>query len=679
MWIILSLLLLQTSDSFASYNKGSKRCGAQSGSRGAGTAHSNGAETNTIKHPWAVAFMIEDQVGSGEKRIHCSGSIIDPTHIITAAHCFYPKNEAPIDKSRLTVVLGASDPIDSKDLKRGQTREIKNVEIHDQYDKQNPNAYNDIAIVELTKKIRFKSNIWPVCLPEETNSNQNHLYRQGISVIGYGPMSGSADDDRTSVTQLDLVVKKKRFCNQKYDVKSIDRNYLTIMDSLPNLFNDKSVFCASNQGQESGTCGGDSGGPVLQFDDDFEDGEIPKWVQVGAVHGSVANCDGSRFPSIFVRLDEPKILEWIFRLVFPDKLSSLQNTSRSGSRCIVTENSSNQKKPCVFPYKLQAGETEDLNTCTNASDPDGKYWCSTKTDRDGVHVKGHWGYCNDDLALFIRSSDEGEGDCPIPDKPSPKPPRSRPTTPKPVVDCKYSVWSRCSKTCGVGTQSRTIKVDAQNGGQACNAPLNKKCRLKKCPIDCKYSAWSRCSEACGDGTQSRTIEVDAQNGGQACNGALNKKCKLKNCPGNSGSKENGPVTKDDCKYTCLENKGCQSRSTRGGSGRSQGSCFPQSFGGRCTGIPEHCQNCNEVVDCEAGQLVPTDPTVSNGQVQCVTTCNSNGGCSVKIVNGPPGKSSGSCFPPDFKGRCSGIPDLCARGNHISTQCGSPCQAGTRNV
>ena len=119
MWIILSLLLLQTSDLFASYNKGSKRCGAQLGSRGAGTAHSNGEETSTIKHPWAVAFMIEDQVGSGEKRIHCSGSIIDPTHIITAAHCFYPKDEAPIDKSRLTVILGANDPMEPKDVRRG--------------------------------------------------------------------------------------------------------------------------------------------------------------------------------------------------------------------------------------------------------------------------------------------------------------------------------------------------------------------------------------------------------------------------------------------------------------------------------------------------------------------------------------------------------------------------------
>ena len=26
---------------------------------------------------------------------------------------------------------------------------------------------------------------------------------------------------------------------------------------------------------------------------------------------------------------------------------------------------------------------------------DGKKWCSTKTDAQGVHVKGNWGYCDD--------------------------------------------------------------------------------------------------------------------------------------------------------------------------------------------------------------------------------------------------------------------------------------------
>ena len=64
-----------------------------------------------------------------------------------------------------------------------------------------------------------------------------------------------------------------------------------------------------------------------------------------------------------------------------------------------------------------------------------------QTDRNGVHQKGHWGYCTDNLGLFVRNADEEEGrDCPIPktDKPSPKPPtattlkpkRRMPSTPK---------------------------------------------------------------------------------------------------------------------------------------------------------------------------------------------------------------------------------------------------------
>ena len=54
------------------------------------------------------------------------------------------------------------------------------------------------------------------------------------------------------------------------------------------------------------------------------------------------------------------------------------NSQNVLSRCFVTEFSSNQRKACVFPFKLQEGATEDHNSCTNLSDPDGKYWCSTK-------------------------------------------------------------------------------------------------------------------------------------------------------------------------------------------------------------------------------------------------------------------------------------------------------------
>jgi hypothetical protein len=307
----------------------------------------------------------------------------------------------------------------------------------------------------------------------------------------------------------------------------------------------------------------------------------------------------------------------------------------------VTEDSSNLKKPCIFPFKLQA-RSEDLNTCTNDGDPDGKYWCSTKTNRNGVHQKGHWGYCIDELALFVRSSDDDydydgeEGDCPIPDKPSPKPPKSIATTQKPPSIATTQKPPRSRATTQKPPSIATTPKPPRTRATTPKPPRTRATTPK--PVD------------------------------------------------NSGSEGNGPVTKGDCIYTCLPNKGCQSRSTLGGSGKTQGSCFPQSFGGSCFGIPENCQNCNEVIDCEAGTGSGTGSgsnssgtRVSNGQAQCVTTCTSNGGCSVRIVNGPPGKSSGSCFPPDFNGKCSGIPDLCARGNNISTQCGSPCEADTRNV
>ena len=85
----------------------------------------------------------------------------------------------------------------------------------------------------------------------------------------------------------------------------------TFEKTLPNEFEDPSVFCASQEGFDFGTCKGDSGGPIRVFDDSDW-----KFRQIGIVHGSAASCDGSRFPGIFVRLDDPEVLNFIQREVF---------------------------------------------------------------------------------------------------------------------------------------------------------------------------------------------------------------------------------------------------------------------------------------------------------------------------------------------------------------------------
>ena len=117
-----------------------------------------------------------------------------------------------IDTNKLTVVVGANDPFGAangtekqKRRVRGKQYKIKKFEVHDKYDSDTRAAYYDIAIVEVTKKIRFKDNIWPICIPERVDTNQNKFKNQPVEVIGYGPMRGDDDKDRTGELSLDTV------------------------------------------------------------------------------------------------------------------------------------------------------------------------------------------------------------------------------------------------------------------------------------------------------------------------------------------------------------------------------------------------------------------------------------------------------------------------------------------
>merc|ERR1719210_1519988 len=54
-----------------------------------------------------------------------------------------------------------------------------------------------------------------------------------------------------------------------------------------------------------------------------------------------------------------------------------------------------EDKPCVFPFKFK---DKTFFGCTIFSDPDDRFWCSTKVDEDGNHVVGQdeYGYCSDE-------------------------------------------------------------------------------------------------------------------------------------------------------------------------------------------------------------------------------------------------------------------------------------------
>ena len=69
------------------------------------------------------------------------------------------------------------------------------------------------------------------------------------------------------------------------------------------------------------------------------------------------------------------------------------------------------------------------------------------------------------------------------------------------VDCVQSQWNDCSKSCGGGTQTRTITTQPKNGGKACG-PSNQVCNVQSCSSGPQY-------KGCYNDSSSRALPKSA--------------------------------------------------------------------------------------------------------------------------------------------------------------------------
>jgi hypothetical protein len=117
-----------------------------------------GGHIAVAQAPWQVE--VESFIPAEGIVLECGGSILDATHILTAAHClFNPQTRAPIEPEHIFVIAGTSD-IDATDVEEPtqQVTRAARVRVHPYFDyAAEPEAPDDVAVLELTTPLTLSA------------------------------------------------------------------------------------------------------------------------------------------------------------------------------------------------------------------------------------------------------------------------------------------------------------------------------------------------------------------------------------------------------------------------------------------------------------------------------------------------------------------------------------------
>ena len=134
----------------------SDECGISSYDPGSLQFAINGAESD-INGPWMAALGIirNDTEGELKFAVTCSGVILTPKVIATAAHCFSGRLKPEHIRAGVTRI----------DQANPQDRKIREYKSHP--DRNNKDWYYDLALVFVTEALNFNGRVSSLCLPME--------------------------------------------------------------------------------------------------------------------------------------------------------------------------------------------------------------------------------------------------------------------------------------------------------------------------------------------------------------------------------------------------------------------------------------------------------------------------------------------------------------------------------
>jgi secreted trypsin-like serine protease len=215
----------------------------------------------------------------------CTGTLIDPTHVLSAGHCANPTGEvfsapAAWPVQAIDVYIGSNKP------GKGENIPVTDVVISPEY--LGPrNSRNDLSILTLERASKHAPT-------QVAAGSERSIWNPGVlaTIVGWGTTDADEDELPDTLQKADVPITTDAYCENAYpDEEDWD-------------FDSETMVCAGYPEGGVDSCYGDSGGPL------FAKTSTGARRVVGVTSWG-NGCAEKNSPGVYARVADTKLRTWV--------------------------------------------------------------------------------------------------------------------------------------------------------------------------------------------------------------------------------------------------------------------------------------------------------------------------------------------------------------------------------